>query len=302
MSEFTQIDSITKLNSLFGHRITEHPLVTIIDFSKVDNYKNFVGNKIYSELYSVMLKQQCSDTFKYGRSKFDFQNGTLIFVAPGQVIEIEDEIESPESRDWGIFFHPDLLFGTDLNKTIKEYSYFDYSNNEALHLSLKERDTLNDIVTKLEDEISINIDKHSQRLIVSNIELLLNYCTRYFDRQFITRAKTNHGILTKLETVLHEYFISGISLSNGLPTVKYIANELNLSANYLSDLLKKETGLSTLEHIHKTITIVAKKRLLLPENSISTVAYDLGFEYPQYFTRLFKKETGMTPKEFINLN
>ena len=161
---------------------------------------------------------------------------------------------------------------------------------------------MNDIVKKLEDEISINIDKHSQRLIVSNIELLLNYCTRYFDRQFITRAKTNHGILTKLETLLHEYFNSGISLSNGLPTVKYIANELNLSSNYLSDLLKKETGLSALEHIHKAITIEAKRRLLFPEKSISTVAYDLGFEYPQYFTRLFKKETGMTPKEFIKLN
>lgn len=302
MSEFIQIDSITKMNRLFGSQITEHPLVTIIDFSEIENFQNIMGKKIYSQLYSVMLKQQCSDTFKYGRSKFDFQNGTLIFVAPGQVIEIEDEIESPESRDWGIFFHPDLLFGTDLNKAIKNYSFFDYTTNEALHLSLKERNTLNDIVKKLEDEISINIDKHSQRLIVSNIELLLNYCTRYFDRQFITRAKTNHGILTKLETLLHEYFNSGISLSNGLPTVKYIANELNLSSNYLSDLLKKETGLSALEHIHKAITIEAKRRLLFPEKSISTVAYDLGFEYPQYFTRLFKKETGMTPKEFIKLN
>lgn len=302
MSKFLTIESVTKLNDLFGNLETQNPLVTIIDFSQIDNFQNFIGTKIYSELYSVMLKQQCSDTFKYGRSKFDFQNGTLIFVAPGQVIEIEDEIISPESRDWGIFFHPDLLFGTDLNNTIKNYSFFDYSTNEALHLSLKERDTLNDIVKKLEDEISINIDKHSQRLIVSNIELLLNYCTRYFDRQFITRAKTNHGILSKLEAILDEYFDSGISLSNGLLTVKYIAEKLNLSSNYLSDLLKKETGLSALEHIHKAITMEAKRRLLLPDNSISTVAYDLGFEYPQYFTRLFKKETGMTPKEFIIMN
>lgn len=302
MSKFLTIESVTKLNDLFGNLETQNPLVTIIDFSQIENFQNIIGTKIYSELYSVMLKHQCSDTFKYGRSKFDFQNGTLIFVAPGQVIEIEDEIESPEGRDWGIFFHPDLLFGTDLNNTIKNYSFFDYATNEALHLSLKERDTLNDIVKKLEDEISINIDKHSQRLIVSNIELLLNYCTRYFDRQFITRSKTNHGILTKLEAILDEYFDSGISLSNGLPTVKYIAEKLNLSSNYLSDLLKKETGLSALEHIHKAIIMEAKRRLLLPDNSISTVSYDLGFEYPQYFTRLFKKETGMTPREFINLN
>lgn len=252
------------------------------------------------ELFSIMLKQQCDTSFLYGREKFDFQDGTLVFVAPGQVVEIENEIENPKTRDWGIFFHPDLLFGTTLNTSIKEYSFFNYTNKEALQLSLKEKDTINAIVTKLEEEVSLNIDKHSQGLMVSNIELLLNYCTRYFDRQFITRTKKNHSILTKFEALLNIYFDSELVSMNGTPTVKYLANELTMSSNYMSDLLKKETGLSALEHIHKAITKEAKRKLLLPEKSISSVAYDLGFEYPQYFTRLFKKETGMTPKEFRN--
>ncbi|MFK7772037.1 MAG: helix-turn-helix domain-containing protein [Saprospiraceae bacterium] len=302
MNNTLKVESVRQLNALFGKPETEHPLITIIDFSAIKDYQTFVGAKIYSELYSIMLKQQCDTTFRYGREKYDFQEGTLVFVAPGQVVEIEDEIESPKTKDWGIFFHPDLLFGTNLNNTIKDYSFFNYTTNEALQVSLKEKDTLNDIVVKLEEEISMNIDKHSQRLIVSNIELLLNYCTRYFDRQFITRAKKNYGTLTKFEALLNKYFDSELVLTNGTPTVKHLATELNMSSNYMSDLLKKETGLSALEHIHKAIAKEAKRKLLLPDNSISSVAYELGFEYPQYFTRLFKKETGMTPKEFRNLN
>ena len=302
MNENMKIDSVTQLNAIFGRQNTVHPLITIVDFSSIKDYQNVVGTKIYSELYSIMLKQQCNSTFRYGREKFDFQEGTLIFVAPGQVVEIEEEIESPETRDWGLFFHPDLLFGSNLNQTIKDYSYFNYTTNEALHLSTKEIENLNVILQKLEEEISSNIDKHSQTLIVSNIELLLNYCTRYFDRQFITRSKKNHGTLTKFEALLNNYFDSELVVLNGIPTVKYFADELNLSANYMSDLLKKETGLSALDHIHKQITQEAKRRLLIPENSIGAVAYELGFEYPQYFTRLFKKETGMTPKEFRNSN
>lgn len=302
MKEILKIEGISQLNSLFGKQETKHPLITIIEFSSIKDYHNFVGTKIYSELYAIMLKQQCEGTLRYGREKFDFQDGTLIFVAPGQVVEIEDEIQSTETRDWGIFFHPDLLFNSNLNRTISDYSFFNYSVNEALHISGKERDNLNDIIGKLEDEFSRNIDKHSQTLIVSNIELILNYCKRYFDRQFITRTKKNHGILTNFETILNEYFDSKSIISLGIPTVKYMADKLNLSSNYLSDLLKKETGLSALEHIHKAITKEAKKKLLLHGNSISSVAYDLGFEYPQYFTRLFKKETGMTPKEFRSLN
>jgi AraC-like DNA-binding protein len=302
MNKVLKIDSIEKLNNLFGNQETTNPLVSIIDFSTIADYQNITGTKIYFELYSVMLKQQCNDTFNYGRSSFDFQNGTLIFVAPGQVIEIEDRIERTKNKDWGLFFHSDLLFGSKLNTAIKDYTFFDYSNNEALHLSQKEKEKLNKIIKNLEDEISDKIDKHSQKLIVSNIELLLNYCTRYFDRQFITRTKINHNTLSKLESLLSTYFKSGHSIQNGLPTVKYIAKELHLSPNYLSDLLKKETGLTTLEHIHKALTTEAKRRLLIPEQSISAVAYDLGFEYPQYFTRLFKKQTGMTPKEFMNLN
>jgi AraC-like DNA-binding protein len=302
MNSTLKIESVTQLNALFGKSDTEHPLITIIDFSAIKDYQYFVGAKIFTELFSIILKQQCDTTFRYGREKFDFQEGTLVFVAPGQVVEIEDEIESPKTKDWGIFFHPDLLFGSNLNNTIKEYSFFNYTTNEALQVSLKEKDTLNGIVAKLEEEISMNIDKHSQRLVVSNIELLLNYCTRYFDRQFITRAKKNHSTLAKFETLLNNYFDSELVITNGTPTVRQLAIELNMSPNYMSDLIKKETGSSALEHIHKAIAKEAKIKLLLPENSISSVAYELGFEYPQYFTRLFKKKTGMTPKEFRNLN
>lgn len=302
MNNVLKIDSISKLNALFGNQMDENPLVTIIDFSIIENFQKITGTKIYFELYSIMLKQQCGDSFKYGRSKFDFQNGTLIFIAPGQVIEIEDEIEKSKNKDWGLFFHPDLLFGNELSKSIKKHTFFDYSNTEALHLSQKEKEILNDIIIKLSAEISENIDKHSQTLIVSNIQLLLNYCTRYYDRQFISRIQPNNNILSKLESILHAYFKSENTQKKGLPTVTYLSEELHLSPNYLSDLLKKETGLSTLEHIHKVIISEAKSRLVISENSISSVAYELGFEYPQYFTRLFKKHTGTTPKEFINLN
>lgn len=304
MSNILKIESVAQLNTLFGKQETEHPLITIIDFSEIKDYRNFIGWNVLSELYVVMLKQQCDETFNYGREKFDFNDGSLIFVAPGQLVEIEDDILSPETRDWGVFFHPDLMKGTQLNSRIKHYSFFNYTVNEALHLSAEEKTNLNVIVEKLEGEISTkkNNDQHHKTIIVSNIELLLNYCSRYFDRQFTTRITKNDGIITKFEVILANYYDSDIALSEGMPTVKYLADNLNLSSNYMSDILKKETGLSALEHIHKFIIKEAEIRLLAKKKSIASIAYDLGFKYPQYFTRLFKKETGMTPREFINSN
>lgn len=300
MSEFQKIESVIQINEIFGNQETRHPLITIIDFSKIKNTN--LSGKIYSGLYSIMLKQQCPGVVKYGRQNIDFQSGSLIFIAPGQVISIDDEIEATNSRDWGLFFHPELLARTSLSANMKDYPFFLYSINEALHASQKEKNTLNEIIQKIENELALNIDKHSQTLIVSNIELLLNYCNRYFDRQFITRSNKNKDVLTKFEVLLSEYFSNGLADKKGLPTVKYIANELHLSPNYLSDLLKKETGKGTLDHIHRIIVEEAKNKLLVPNSSISSVAYDLGFEYPQYFTRVFKKNTGMTPLEFKNIS
>lgn len=300
MSNILKIKSVTQLNTLFGKQETKHPLITIVDFSKIKDYKNFVGTSIFSELYAIMLKQQCDGTFNYGRNKFDFSEGSLVFVAPDHIVTIEDEIVSPETRDWGIFFHPDLLKESNLNSTIKYYSYFYYTITEALHISKEEKISLNSIVEKLEKEISNknNKDRHSKTIITSNIELLLDYCSRYFDRQFKTRIAKSDGILSKFESVLYKYYQSELLISEGVPSVKYLANELSLSPNYLSDLLKKETGLGALEHIHKLIIKEAKTKLLISKKSISSIAYDLGFKYPQYFTRLFKKETGMTPRDF----
>ncbi len=300
MSDFLKIESIAQINQLFGNQIIYHPLVSIIDFTSIKSMNLHV--KIYSGLYAIMLKQQCAGTLQYGRQKYDFQSGSLVFVAPGQVISIEEEITPSDNRDWGLFFHPDLLARTSLNAKIKDYSFFNYTTNEALHLSQKEKNILNETIGKIEQELAENIDKHSRKLIVSNIELLLNYCIRYFDRQFITRSNKNKDTLSKLEDLLSEYFSNGEADKKGLPSVKYLAEQLHLSPNYLSDLLKKETGKSTLDHIHQKIVEIAKRKLLAPNNSISSVAYDLGFEYPQYFTRVFKKMTGTTPLEYRRMN
>ena len=201
-----------------------------------------------------------------------------------------------------MFFHPDLIRGTSLGNKIKEYTFFSYEVNEALHLSDKEKQTLWDCVYKLENELSENIDLHSQTLITSNIELLLNYCARYYDRQFITRKKVNTNLLTKFETILNSYFNSNDQLYKKLPSVKYFAELLFLSPNYLSDLLKKETGKTAQEYLHYYLIEEAKNNLLNTNDPINEIAFNLGFEYPQYFSKLFKSKTGMTPIAYRNMN
>lgn len=203
---------------------------------------------------------------------------------------------------WGLFFHPDLIRGTSLGNKMKEYTFFSYEVNEALHLSDKEKQTLLDCVNKLENELTENIDKHSQTLITSNIELLLNYCSRYYDRQFITRKKANTDLLVRFENSLSSYFNSHELQKKGLPSVKYFAEQLFLSPNYLSDLLKKETGKNAQDHIHYYLIEEAKNNLLNTNDSVNEIAYKLGFEYPQYFSKLFKSKTGMTAVEYRNMN
>ena len=302
MSNILHLENISDINRVLKQEKTKHPLVSVIDFTKVDEQIP-QGTKISSGFYSIMFKNYCLNRLKYGREYYDFQEGSLICIAPKQVITLDNEIEKRvDMMGWGIFFHPDLIRGTSLGKTIKNYSFFSYETQEALHLSEKEKQTLYDCVLKIENELSENIDSHSQRLIVSNIELLLNYCSRYYERQFITRKSINKNVLTQFETALKAYFSSQETKKNGLPSVKHLADKVCLSANYLGDLLKKETGMNAQEHIHFYLIEEAKNLLQGSNISVSELAYSLGFEYPQYFSRLFKSKTGMTPMEYRNLN
>ena len=302
MEKIYNLETITELNRLLNQNKPKHPLVSVIDFSKVDNYDADEG-KFTADYYTVLFKNHCHNKMKYGRGYYDFQEGTLICIAPKQVITIEKEdIPKDGIVGWALFFHPDLIRGTSLSQKMKDYTFFSYEMNEALHLSNKEKQTLNDCILKIENEISQNIDNHSQTLIVSNIELLLNYCSRYYDRQFITRKNNNQDILVKFENVLTDYFSSDSLQNKGIPTVKYCAEQLFLSPNYLSDLLKKETGKNAQDHIHHYLIEEAKNNLLNTTATVSEIAYGLGFEYPQYFSKLFKSKTGKTPAEYRDLD
>jgi AraC-like DNA-binding protein len=253
-------------------------------------------------LYAIFLKELNCGELKYGRKNYDYQDGTLVFISPGQVLGIQPGVKTFAPKGWAILFHPDLVKGTSLGKHIHDYSFFSYDVNEALHLSEKERQIVLDCFNKIQYELEQSIDKHSKMLIASNIELFLNYCTRFYDRQFITRDDTNKGILEKFEELLSNYFSSNKPQQTGLPSVAYCANELHLSANYFGDLIKKETGKTAQDYIQSKVIDLAKERIFDADKSISEVAYELGFAYPQHFTRLFKQKVGMTPNEYRNLN
>ena len=304
MGNIIRLESISQLNALFQQTAPKHPLIAVVDFSKMEKHEKVEEIKLTCGFYSVMFKNHCANKLKYGKEYYDFQEGTLMCIAPNQIITIENDANS-ENADivgWGLFFHPDLIRGTSLGNKIKEYTFFSYEVNEALHLSDKEKQTLWDCVDKLENELSENIDLHSQTLITSNIELLLNYCARYYDRQFITRKKVNTNLLRKFETILNSYFNSNDQQYKKLPSVKYFAELLFLSPNYLSDLLKKETGKTAQEYLHYYLIEEAKNNLLNTNDPINEIAFNLGFEYPQYFSKLFKSKTGMTPLAFRKMN
>jgi AraC-like DNA-binding protein len=282
----------------FNNAATLHPLVSVVDLSKADAR---AGHKMSFGIYCVVLKKvKCGD-IRYGNKHYDYQDGTLVFFAPGQMVEvISNEVYQPTGTT--LAFHPDLLHHTALGKRMSEFGFFNYSTSEALHLSLKEKEIIVACFNKIAYEINQPIDKHSKTLIASNIELLLNYCTRFYDRQFFTRDHINKGIVEKLEDLLTAFYQSDRPLQAGLPSVSYCAAQLHLSANYFGDLIKKETGQSAQEYIQTKIIAVAKERIFEIDKSISEVAYALGFKYPQHFTRLFKQKTGITPNEYRNLN
>ena len=300
MSEIIQLQSIADLHKLFILGNSQHPLVAVLDFSKVTEQVE-QNSKITTDFYSIMFKNYCKNHIKYGRKTIDFQDGNLICIAPNQTIEIDNEIEEREDKmGWGLFFHPDLIRSTTLNQKIKEYSFFQYEVSEALHLSDKEKNILLECVQKIQTELQENIDVHSQYIIVSTIELLLNYCSRFYGRQLITRSQSNKSIISQIENLLTQYFADNKINEQGLPTVKYLANKVHLSPSYLSDLLKKETGKSAQELIHFYLIEEAKNLLMNSEKNINEIAFELGFEYPQYFNKLFKKKTGKTPMEYRN--
>jgi len=302
MREIIQLQSIADLHKLFNLGNIQHPLVAVLDFSKVIEQVE-EHSKISTDFYSIMFKNYCKNNIKYGRKAIDFQDGNLICIAPNQTIEIDNEIEHRENMlGWGLFFHPDLIRATSLNDKLKSYSFFNYEVSEALHLSDKEKNILLECVQKIQSELQENIDVHSQYIIVSTIELLLNYCTRFYGRQMITRSQTNKSIIAQIENILNKYFTETKLKEQGLPTVKFLADNVHLSPSYLSDLLKKETGKNAQEHIHFYLIEEAKNYLINTEKNVNEIAYSLGFEYPQYFNKLFKKKTGKTPVEYRGLN
>lgn len=297
MEDILNFKTIKEYNA-FNNNETKHPLVSIVDLEKASPRKL---RRLRYEFYTIFLKKiHCGD-LRYGLNNYDYEEGTLIFLAPGQVIGQNSE-EYYQPQGTALVFHPDLLHGTSLAKKMDEYHFFSYAVNEALHLSEQERRIILDCLSKIEYELQHAIDKHSKQLIVSNIELFLNYCTRFYDRQFITRDNANKGILERFENALNTYFSSDKPQNLGLPSVTLFAEELHLSANYFGDLIKKETGKSAQEYIQSKVIDMAKARIFDIDKSISEIAYDLGFKYPQHFSRLFKQRTGVTPNEYRHLN
>lgn len=298
MEEIVKLESVTAYNKMRGVE-TLHPLVTVIDLSKAEP---MAAKTFNFGLYAIYLKELKCGEIKYGRNNYDYQEGTLVFIAPGQVISIQPNVKILEPKGWALLFHPDLIKGTPLGKSLHDYSFFSYDVNEALHLSEKEKLLVLDCFGKIQYELEQSTDKHSKTLISSNIELFLNYCKRFYDRQFITRDNAHKGILERFENLLNEYYSLDKPQISGLPSVAYCADELHLSANYFGDLIKKETGISAQEYIQTKVIDFAKERIFNIDKSISEVAYELGFKYPQHFTRLFKQKVGVTPKEYKELN
>jgi AraC-like DNA-binding protein len=304
MAESFVIQSISQAHQAMGLPAPKHPLVTVVKTKDFNTQIDFNGVKIINNLYQITLKQVGCGNLFYGKNTYDYEEGTLVFTSPGQVTRFEGEMSSvnESNEGWLLAFHPDLIRKSTLSDKIDGYSFFHYDANEALHLSEVELKTIEQLLDKIEREYSQNLDKHSQNLIISNIELLLDYCTRFYDRQFYTRTNLNTDIVSKFERLLKAYYESNKASDVGVPNVQYMARELNFSTNYLSDLLKKETGKTAQEHIHLFLIEKAKNSLLNSDNSISEIGYSLGFEYPQHFSNLFKSKTGMSPSEFRNLN
>ena len=295
MDKILNLDSVDLYNKLYGLE-TLNPLVSVIDLNKATSSVDLI--RFNYGIYALYLKLEKACDIKYGRQTYDYQEGTIVCFAPGQTAETNPTTDKVQVNAHGILFHPDLLRGTSLGKSIKKYTFFSYEVNEALHLSEEERSIVMDCLKIIRMELEHGVDKHSKTLLVNHIELLLNYCMRFYERQFITRGKTNRDVLTRFENLLDEYFESALAEQDGLPTVKYFADKLCLSSNYFGDMFKKETGKSPQEYIQEKVIELAKERISDTADTVSQIAYSLGFQYPQHFCRLFKKRVGYTPSEY----
>ena len=295
--EVLRVKSITQLHDILGFDKPKHPLISVMDVKDLQHDPELVGVKWAADFYLISMKERdCGMT--YGRNYYDFEEGTMIFTAPGQVLSSTNDSKPEDNKGWMLFFHPDLIRKTSLGEQIDDYSFFSYEANEALHLSDQEKKIIYDCVRNIELEYNTSIDEHSQGLFVSNLELILNYCNRFYNRQFHTRSTQHKDVVTEFEKHLKNYFKSEDLANLGQPSVQYFAELANLSPNYLSDLLKKETGKNIKEYINEAVIHHAKTLLLNSSQSISQIAYELGFNYPHYFSRMFKAQTGFTPAKY----
>lgn len=304
MAEYITFNTISEVHQALSLAKPKHPLVTVVHNSEIPEEVDFQGVKVIMNLYQIVFKKGGCGTIHYGRNAYDYQEGTLLFTEPRQVIQYENERQTNDEPDegWILGFHPDLALRSNLAEKLEAYSFFHYDANEALHLSDEERKTIEGILDKIVAEYSQNLDKHSQSLIATNIELLLDYCVRFYDRQFYTRSNLNSDFVSRFDRLLKAYYETNLMHDIGIPTVSYFANELNLTPSYLGDLIKKETGATAQDRIHQFIIHRAKKQLLNSTDAVSQIGYNLGFEYPQHFSNLFKAKTGMSPRAFRSQN
>jgi AraC-like DNA-binding protein len=299
-NKIKKVNTISEYHKLRCLEKPKHPLISLVDYSQItdspeDNNINWLHN-----FYSIAMKKDLDAKLMYGQQEYDFDEGLMSFLAPNQVLNIvvENEMTNSNRSGWLLFIHKDFIWNTSLAKIIKDYEFFNYAINEALFLSEKEEQIIDSIFQNINNEIDANIDGYSQKIIISHIETLLNYAERFYNRQFITRKRSNHQILGQLEELLNDYFKSDDLINKGLPTVNYLAGALNVSPNYLSGLLKSLTGLNTRQHIHQKLIEKAKEKLSTTKLTVSEIAYELGFEHVQSFNKLFKKKTNLSPLEF----
>lgn len=295
-----RLKTISEFHQFRNLPMPEHPLISIINIEDMKTSNEDDPNIFVYDFYFIALKRNCAVKMKYGQQQYDFDGGTMFFCSPNQVLGVEPDknLQKEKKSGWMMLIHPDFLWKTSLAKSIKQYEYFDYSVHEALFLSSKEEAVLNNIIDNIRNEYHSNIDKFSPNIIIAQLEVLLNYSDRFYQRQFHTRKITNHKILDRMEDILTNYFTGDDLLRKGLPSVQYIAESLNVSPNYLSGLLRTLTGQSTQQHIHNKLIDKAKEKLSTTDLTVNEIAYELGFEYPQSFSKLFKTKTSLSPLEF----
>lgn len=298
MNNIVHLSSIADVHSALGLPPPLHPLVSVLAIDhKISSYDYGEATYVY-DFYQVAFKSGIKGNILYGRNSYDFQQGTMVFSKPGQAHTYSNTQELDGESGWVLLFHPDLIRRHDVGRNIDSYQFFSYETHESLHLSEHEKNMLGELIRQIETEYKTGIDNHTQKLICSSIELVLDYCTRFYERQFIIRANHNLDLLSKLELLLKDYFESGKPLELGLPTVKYFSEKMLMSSSYLSDLLKSATGKNAQQYLQEHLLERAKNQLLGSDEQISQIAYGLGFDYPQHFSKLFKSKTGMSPAEY----